>query len=345
MEPNQENGAYDQHCQEYIIGFLGFGWLIIPFGFVGNSLTILVMNQTWHKSATQLLFSYLALADTLTLAAYCAHVLINPMLKLTGHMRESNNLRAVAIAYITNTSIIFNQTSVLMTVLVAWQRYLSICYPHSARRYSSHKFIHVASSSAFFVAVIFYIPNYFMYRLDTSNGTYSLWLADFAKLPAFTIFYTVVLSYLVSYVIPIALLTFMAFGLMRATWKNSKKSSSNNMEKAKHELTLSVIIVIFIFIICQSFGPVRHILKWVYDPYLVAITCGGSLFYFGPFPVFFQVINSSVNFVVYVVCATGFRRNLKKLFTRKGWGPCTQKSSDLMDGVGFSTSQVASALP
>lgn len=308
--------AEDERCLEwYYRIIMVFNWAVFPLGLVGNVLTIIIMSKDWRRSATHLLLSYLALADIMTLLAYSGVILGAPYLRVYGSPSDLKRLITFSLQYTTNTGIIFNQMSILVTVLVTWQRYISVCMPHKVKQYGSKRFIHLAVISSALMSIILYLPNYFQYKMTTENGQTVLIRADFADTKAFTILYTVFISYLSNYFIPIALLIYMAARLIKVMWQRSK--THKGLKKAKEDLTLSVIVVVVIFIICQSIGPIRRILQWVYDPYDEAIQCGGDLMYFAYIPILSQVINTSANFVVYILFARGFRKSLAKLFAKK----------------------------
>ena len=67
---------------------------------------------------------------------------------------------------------------------------------------------------------------------------------------------------------------------------------------------------------CQSFIPVSQILKFTLGPkaHAKALQCGEKYFYLGPWILNASIVNSSVNFIIYFVCARGFRRKLMKIF-------------------------------
>lgn len=300
----------------YFLSILLFNGVLWPAGLTGNVLTIIILRRKWQKSATQLLLSYLTMADIMTSSVYSGLVMVGLYFGLAEDTLKLQHLSAVSLVYVANTGFIFNQMSISATVLVTWQRYLSVCIPHRAKQYGSHRLMSIAVACSVLFSIVFYLPNYFQYQLSVSHGMFVVSRSSFAGRQSFTVFYSIVLSYLINYFIPITFLIYMATGLIKALWQNTKKTNQG-LSKAKEELTLSIIIVIIIFIICQSFGPIRRILQWVYHPYNLAARCGGPLLHFAYLPILTQVFNSSTNFVVYLLCTRGFRKNLISLFTTK----------------------------
>lgn len=301
-------------CPEgYFLCIMVFTGFIFVVGLTGNIMTIVILRKNWQKSVTRLVLTYLAVADILTLSVYSGMILIGTFFRVADTSYDLFKVAAVSALYVTNTGFIFNQMSISATILVTWQRYLSVCLPHKVKQYGSHRLMSIAIIVSVLFSISFYMLNYFHHKLSSVNGQSILIGMAFAKSKWFTIIYATVLSYVMNYIIPMILLMYMAVGLIKAMWQQSK-NTHKGLKRAKEELTKSIVVVIIIFIICQSFGPIRRILQWVYDPYSVAAECGGPLTHFAYFPVLLQIFNSAINFVVYIICTRGFRKILISLF-------------------------------
>ena len=78
------------------------------------------------------------------------------------------------------------------------------------------------------------------------------------------------------------------------------------------DLTFSLVVIVVIFLICQTFNPIRRILETSLDEQY--LDCGSVYFYYTPLVVVAVNFNSSINFVVYVLCGKRFRSNVTRLF-------------------------------
>ena len=76
----------------------------------------------------------------------------------------------------------------------------------------------------------------------------------------------------------------------------------------QHDITLVLIVVICVFIVCQTPTLVDHILWTIVSD--ERRLCGGWHYYYTAFGDLLAILNSSVNFVIYVLTSRRFRRNL-----------------------------------
>ncbi|ELU04670.1 hypothetical protein CAPTEDRAFT_198120 [Capitella teleta] len=263
-----------------------FGGLLVIFGVIGNSITLTVMFANRHKSSTILVLFYLAMTDLLILIVYGLMVVPTPLLLLLNQVRLANQFQLVSITYIAYVGQTINQISIFLTVIVSWQRYVSVCHPHKAKLYSHTALIN-------------------RQRFDGDK--------------VYLLLYSVILCYLTSYVIPMMALTIMTFKLIEALRNAKRKVAALSVQRKRprEELTRTLVIVVIVFMLCQSISPVRRILMWIYDPYPKAVKCGQPLFFFGPFVMLSLLMNSAANFGIYILCAKRFRAKVKKLLVRE----------------------------
>lgn len=314
--------SQQHHCRIYylLIRVLIAGVLVI-LGVVGNILTLIVMKRVPRPSATIRALLYLAIADLLVILQYGLMSVSVPMLGFLKMPRRATYLQMNFLMYLMPVGQITNLISVLITVIVTWQRYISVCHPHKAHVYGSPRIINIQVLCICLFSIVFHLPMFFQDHLSPA-GTDPGFIPvrnHFSRRKSYTIFYSIVLVQIIRYIIPIICLIYMSICLLQklsdTTLKNRLPES--RCQRARKEMTISLMFVVFIFIICQSFAPMRQILILVHRPYSSAIQCGGPLFYFGPFDLISIIANSSANFFIFVVCARGFREKLMSLIRTK----------------------------
>jgi hypothetical protein len=171
------------------------------------------------------------------------------------------------------------------------------------------------SLGALIFSLAFYMPSFLQNSLTMlPNGLLKIIPAEFSKASSYQVLYSVALFYLFSYILPILSLVTMGSLLVRNL--RMTKVSLDNTAKIREEMTLSLVVIVVVFVICQTMGPVRRILMLVFVPYRSAVQCRGQLFYYGPWVLNSILINSSANFIIYVLFARAFRRKVKKLIER-----------------------------
>ena len=311
--------------QYYVIIRVTLGGSIAVLGLIGNGLSFIVMRADRRPTATIVALLYLAIVDSLVLLEYGFMVVSVPLLRSTLNMASlARSVQLNCIEYLMPIGQMTNLMSVLITVIVTWHRFVSVCIPHKAKQYGSRKVLNIQLSCALLFSVLFHIPMFFKdtfvkdYHLP---GRTAIFRSSFGSTKPYVVYCLSVSMLIVRYVLPMAALTYMTLALIRALKEGKRKrrstaSLTNHWQRANDELTLSLIVMVLIFALCQSFAPVAEILASTYNPYSLAIQCGGDLFYFGPLELISVCINSSSNFIIFVLCARGFRRKVRLLFHR-----------------------------
>ncbi|ELT92032.1 hypothetical protein CAPTEDRAFT_205509 [Capitella teleta] len=291
-------------CKAYYFWLrLVFGGFVVTLGLIGNILTIMIMRKQKTKTTTILALTYLAIADFCVLVIYGSMNITSPILDFVNNRSVGFKIKLFIARCLIQPSQSFNLVSVYITVIVIWQRYVGVCLPTKAKTYVSMRIVKVQVVCVVIGAVLLYLPSFCMNCFFPEMMHFDL--RSTAIHAGFTIFYDLILSYTISYIIPIVSLVTMSFGLVRGL--RNMKFQGDNKQKTKKEMTFSLVVIVIVVVICQSFAPIRRILRWKYPSYKMAIRCGGDLFYFGPIEVLFVMINSSCNFFILVVCARGFR--------------------------------------
>ncbi|ELU00720.1 hypothetical protein CAPTEDRAFT_202118 [Capitella teleta] len=297
----------------FIVGTLLGGFLII-IGLLGNFLSLIILRKERKKSSTIQALCLLAVADTGLLLSYFPF----PMMEATW-ARKTYLVGMIAGVYTFEAARICNQVSALLTMILMWQRYVAVCLPHKAKQLCTVRIVNQIAACSGVAALAFYLPNLFLYSIKTSDdGGYYPVSHPLVKNAYFQMIYSVILTYLVSYIIPVVSLLYMSVAILRSFKSHSNTiASSVSSQHARKDLTKSSIAIVVIYVICQSFQPIRRILMWVYDPYMVSIDCGGELFHFSYVPHLALMLNSSANFGIYILFTRGFRRKLFTFLIRK----------------------------
>ncbi|ELU13123.1 hypothetical protein CAPTEDRAFT_202562 [Capitella teleta] len=292
------------------------GGLLVIFGLFGNLLTILVIRRKRIKSRSMQMLLYLMVADSCLLCIYGTMTFIRPVIDLFGLSVASHNLKLIGIAYLSPVGNTVNQVIVFFTVSITWQRYVSVHTPHKAKAYTSAGVCRAVAFISILFSILFNLPSIFQFRLHlTFNGRLRISEANFAHSGMYTILYNSVLFYIITYILPVAALIFMAISLTKKLRESKRQTgrTATTLNNAKEDLTILVIVVACIFIVCQSFSPLRRVLMIYYVPIEVAVQCGQPLFFFGPVYLISFLVNSASNFIVFVCCARGFKKNVRTL--------------------------------
>ncbi|ELT98963.1 hypothetical protein CAPTEDRAFT_186384 [Capitella teleta] len=308
---------FDSCILYYFIFGSCIGGLLIVIGLAGNGITIAIMGRERKKSATINCLFMLAIADSFVVLAYGFMIIPSGLRKLTFGWWSGYNYNHISFFFVAEVARIFNQVSAFLTMLLTFQRYVSVCLPHRAKQLCSVRLVNILTGMSYVASILFFLPNFFTHVLEKDSVThrYRSVSQPLALSSTFQILHTTFATGLVTYVIPVFSISFMSFRMIRAMRAQSKTmQKSEDRNQARKDLTLSSIAIVVIFIVCQSFTFVTRVLEWVYDPSANYARCGGKLQYFVFVPYITMVINSTVNFGIYVILAKGFRRKVVRLF-------------------------------
>ncbi|ELT90634.1 hypothetical protein CAPTEDRAFT_192022 [Capitella teleta] len=316
MQQELDLSKFDSCILYYFIFGSCFGGFLIIIGLAGNGMTIAIMGRERKKSATINCLFMLAIADSLVLITYGFMLIPAGIRKYFFGWWNGHNYNYITMTYGTEITRTFNQVSAFITMLVTFQRYVSVCLPHRAKQLCSVRLVNILTAVSYIVSILFFLPNFFLYAIVKDGMTHRFRSVSqpLVRSSAFQILYATVATGLVTYVIPVSSLSFMSIQILRTLKTQSKvMQKSDDRTQARKDLTLSSVAIVALFLICQSFVLVNRVLMWLYDPYFGSSRCGGDLQYFAFVPYLTMVINSAANFAIYVILAKGFRKKVARL--------------------------------
>ncbi|ELT94729.1 hypothetical protein CAPTEDRAFT_207985 [Capitella teleta] len=287
-----------KQCNDYYIVSAAFIGAFVLLGLVGNSLTVYIFRNASNQTSTMYLICNLAVVDVMVTLLFLP-VALPPSV---------GTLSIFYIAYVSNLAYTLNQISIFFTTILVWQRYISVCKPHDVKYWTKVSVLRGMSIAAVILSIGVYAPGFLKYTVNrTSAGQFVVQTTRVGSNPIFYYLHTVGIMNLISYVIPVSVISYATIRLIQSLRDKTALVSS---QRARRDLTKSVVVIVILFIVLQSFRPVRYILLSVFNPYSMAISCQGPLMYFAPIPPFVTILNSSVNFLIYVICAKRFRQKI-----------------------------------
>lgn len=311
--------------------------LVTLVGIVGNSFSIRVMFQNSKKSVTSFLLLNLAVTDNALLITWC--ILLCPH-SFAAELNCCYDFLASTFQWISIclwpiASALHMAATWLMT-LIALQRYVFVCMPTRAKswtvRISGYWVI-----SILVVSVLFNLPRFFddiVVLRPGSDKAYTTIKTALGDNETFQMIYAVVLYYIFIYVVPLCVICFCTQRLIRKVkeaWKKRKELTSTNRDET--ELTVTLIVVIFVFIICQVMNPLRRAVLAITPPENRG--CNSFYFYISPLSGVSILANSAMNFVLYCICGRRFRRDLLKILRIKPRQVKPQASQPIPPSRGF----------
>jgi hypothetical protein len=219
-----------------------------------------------------------------------------------------------------------------MTVLIALSRYVAVCQPYKAAHVCTVPIIKRGVAIVALFSLLYNLPRFFETSIvvtTDSNGTVhidfkrsSMGNSDLYKIVYFDASY-----YIICFVLPLVLLAVLNTRLTMSYRKvlQRKRRMSNRPESSTHcdpNITLVLIIVILVFMACNT--PARIVqVVWRYK----VQTCMSVPFFLMEISNVLEVLNSSVNFIIYCVFRKKFRTILQE--TVQCAQPAAESAQDL----------------
>jgi hypothetical protein len=307
---------------------------VCALGYLGNALCLLVLHrsQRHRHSVTYLLLKALACADLLYLLLYGSFKIWMQLIP------SELSIRALPYmyAYLWPCVSMLLSISTWLMVLLTVHRYIVVCHPLDAQHRCTLRLAGLQILAVCLVAVIVDIPRFFEVQVimcsDFPRYNYTWIYSEYY----YHLLYKngLVLTYrkLLPLAITITLTARLVSCLYRARHRRGLMSHVHRIQMTpspppprEHRITKALLAVVIVFIVCQMPGAVYPVLNVVLhlrhgERFLERLTrCGTGLFYLQVIADGLTVINSAVNFLIYMLCSAEFRSGFYKLGRRFTW--------------------------
>ena len=292
--------------------------VIALLGLIGNALTMVVLWRKEMKSNTILYMRGLAVSDTgiLITATFaltpfaCANYLQNNALRYF-----NDNIYPIVYTPVNYVVMTMQACNVWITVSVSVERYVAICHPFNASRLCTSRKTLIVLCSITLMSVIYNLPRLLATniqecaKVNETSVTDCYYLSDtmFGRTYLYKTVYHSVMYTMIIFVIPLVSLFILNVFLLQELMRMRNRRVGTNIHsdnEARHSLVLVLIVVVFI--LCQSPGLVSQFDIFQLSVFLKWISISNMLF----------VVNSAVNFLIYTAFGSKFRKILLRLFRK-----------------------------
>ena len=299
--------------------------VLCVLGVTGNVTSFIVLWKHQTDSATVYLLQVLAVSDSILLLTSFIIYSLSPVYPYTGRLETLYINIGIVQKYIWPVSLMAHTTTVWTTVLVTLNRYYAVCLlvgPFRSYVLQATK-LQIIAVVAF--SVIYNTPRFFEhhaiytinYPAGSSNETNCTTIhVNLGDSKIYQIIYSNVIYFPVMYIFPLISLTYLNSRLLKSMNNIRIKKQMLTSHKIKDDhITVIIVVIVFIFIICQTPAMINQIF-W-------ATTskddrqCGQFHFYYTKVSDALVIMNSSCNFVIYVLFGKTFRRVFVTTLCRK----------------------------
>ena len=323
----QTQSGYDGLSNYGLIVEVYITSFFILFGFVGNTLTFIVLKR--HKQTTTIfLMQALATMDTIYLVTCVFLQVYEGVYYYSGWFMRSSGFYPYLEVYLYPVARMAQMSAEYVVVLVTIERFVAVCIPTRVHLISTLPRMKIALACLICMSVLYNVP--FLFEVNTFESydpcrkVYIVNM-DYTALYLNTnyhLYYRCILQILLRWIVPLSVLLVLNTKLiltLRGAWVHMVKMGGNRKQRDgdSNTITLMLVIVVIVFIICQT-------------PYLTLVFAETLMTYVASFREYYRkthlawmrylflcnlllTINSSINFIIYCLCGIKFRRVLISL--------------------------------
>ncbi|CAI4232971.1 unnamed protein product [Auanema sp. JU1783] len=318
------------------------GSLIGLFGLFGNASTALILTRPSMRNPNNLFLTALAVFDSCLLITaffiYAMEYIIEYTQAFDLYVAWLTYLRfAFALSHISQTG------SVYITVTVTIERYLAVCHPCRSKKMCSSGGAAWSILGVTTFAILFNATKFFELEVtvnpDCPDGknwqSYILLPSRMAANPVYQQVYALWLTNIVMVFLPFVTLlvlnAYIAYTIKKSLEKYDYQQKSiadalstctnvareivrvsgrNELKEKSREATLVLVIIVCIFLGCNFWGFVLTLLERIVDHETLMVEHHAFYTFSREAINFLAIINSSINFLIYIVFGKDFRKEL-----------------------------------
>ena len=306
----------DAKCKSFVfIIYVPIFGIICLFGLLGNSLSFIVLQWEKKNRVATFLLQSLALADNLFLLttgfaqiflAVCLYYGLDAYRSALPYIR----VLLWPLVHITQFGTIW------MTVLIAANRYIAICRPFQTHKLCTMTKVRIQVISLIIFSVLYNLTHFFEYNLTHDLNAET----EMKQNSVYNVVYENALYCLFVFLGPLVILIILNVCLIKELWAARMRLIARQItmagEEEEQNITLVMIVIMLIFVICQTPAFINQLLFYCLDP-RTNYQCGRPYYYFYHLSNLLVSANSSTNFIVYCVFRQQFRERLYAFCNRK----------------------------
>ena len=292
---------------KFILYTVAMGILCI-LGFIGNTLSFLVLRKDTSTPVASFLLEALAIADNALLILWLIHYSIRESFQYFGLDSNFHSAWMYVRVYTFPVMYMAQTATIWLTVVIALNRYMAVCLPYRAPHLCNINNVYKEVAIVTLFSICYNLPRFFEIHVlhqTTGNATATKWVRTaLGNNPVYSVVYVDVLYYLFSFVLPLLILAFVNTSVTIAyqAIRQRKRRMTSRRQENENNITLVMIIIVLVFMLCQA--PARIVqLVWRY----IYEHCETYQFYLIHVSNTLEVLNSSINFVIYFMFRKRFR--------------------------------------
>ena len=301
-------------------------------GILGNSLSMIILSRPQMRSSINYLLIGLARCDVVLILTSILLFGIPAIFAETGFFRfyylrilPKIALVAFPIATIAQTA------SVYLTLTVTLERYVAVCHPLRARALCTYGRARIYVLVILIFSICYNIPRFLEVELQQHDDkefdyVYCIRASELRFHPNYVKIYIQWLYSIFISIVPFSCITFFNIMIYRQVRKaNRERQLLSRTEKREIGLATMLFCVVIVFLTCNMLALIINIIEAFtmdIDDHLVKISN------------LLVTVNSSVNFLIYVIFGEKFKRIFLLFFCKRRIG--RESPDGIIDDSSFS---------
>lgn len=287
-------------------------------GLLGNALSVLVLSRPQMRSSINCLLVGLAACDTVLILTSVLLFGLTAVYPYTGRLRYyyyhvCPNITPYAYP-IANAA---QTMSVYLTLIVTVERWVAVCHPFRAKALctSSRARLYVFGTATFAVAYNF--PKFFEAEVyessDAGEAVYCVKPNEDFRSESYVAVYIHWMYLIVMYIVPFSALAALNACIVKQVRRaQAERARLSRVQRREIGLATMLLVVVLVFFLCNLLPLVTNSFELFFENQLEKLdplVKTSNLL---------VTINSSVNFVIYVIFGEKFKRVFLKMFCSAG---------------------------
>ncbi|ESO01427.1 hypothetical protein HELRODRAFT_174986 [Helobdella robusta] len=297
-------------------------------GLVGNAVSFAVLSRDRKsKSVTSFLLRSLAVTDILVLLAAL------PLFVFPAACHYLDKTAGFFALFLDLVPILWGvyqvpyTATIYVTVLVSMHRYFTVCKPSMTSNEVTNRFkkmfrgpytLPQARNRMVMIAIfalVYNIPRFFEYApvyvcssLEDTTPRKAFDMTALSNNRLYRLLYSNIMYFVLVHGGPLLMIAYFNVCLIGALKRRQRRRIEMGKGWCQQDVSLVLVAVMCVFIVCQTPTFIDHvILTWSGKEERL---CGHWIYYYTAFADFMSLVNSSVNFVVYIITSRNFRHGL-----------------------------------